>query len=261
MPVPIKEISVNATSASRADPAMNDEVSESVAPAKSRRPLVWDAPVRVFHWLMVASFAGAWLTAESERWRLIHVTLGYTMAGLVVFRILWGLVGTRHARFSSFVRGPRAAARYLASLLRGRPERHAGHNPAGALAIVALLGLTLAVVASGWATYNDLFGGGLEEAHEAAATAMLAVVGVHVAGVLLGSWLHRENLVGAMITGRKPVGPDEGIRHAWHAVAVLLLMAAPGFWWLQWQGAPAADGFADRPIAAASTRHLAHDDD
>ncbi len=261
MPVPIKEISVNATSASRADPSINDGVSKSVASPATRRTLVWDAPVRVFHWLTVASFAGAWITAESERWRLIHVTLGYTVAGLVVFRILWGLIGTRHARFSSFVRGPRAAAHYLGSLLRGRPERHAGHNPAGALAIVALLGLALAVVASGWATYNDRFGGWIEEAHEALATGMLALVGVHVAGVLLGSWLHRENLVGAMITGRKPVGPDEGIRHAWHAVAVLMLVAAPGFWWLQWQGTAAADGFTDRPIAAAKAARGAHDDD
>ena len=76
---------------------------------------------------------------------MLHVTLGYTMAGLVAFRILWGLVGTRHARFASFVRGPAAVARYLGSLLRGRPEHHSGHNPAGALAIVALLVLTLAV--------------------------------------------------------------------------------------------------------------------
>jgi cytochrome b len=261
MPVPIKEISMNATSASRADPSVNRVASESVATSAPRRPLVWDAPVRAFHWLMVASFAGAWITAESERWRLAHVTLGYTVAALVVFRVLWGLVGTRHARFSSFVRGPRAVARYLGSLLRGRPERHAGHNPAGALAIVALLALALAVVASGWATYNDLFGGWLDEAHEALATGMLAVAGVHVAGVLLGSWLHRENLIGAMITGRKPVRPDEGIRHAWHAVAVLMLVAAPGFWWLQWHGAPVADGFTDRPIAAAKASQGAHDGD
>lgn len=241
---------MNATSASRADTSINLVVSEALASPAPRRALVWDAPVRVFHWLMVASFAGAWLTAETERWRLVHVTLGYTVAGLMVFRILWGLVGTRHARFSSFVRGPEAVARYLGSLLRGRPEHHAGHNPAGALVIVALLGLALAVVASGWATYNELFGGWLEEAHEALATGMLAVVGVHVAGVLLGSWLHRENLIGAMITGRKPVRPDEGIRHAWHAVAVLMLVAAPGFWWLQWHGALAVDGFTDRPVAA-----------
>jgi len=101
--------------------------------------LVWDAPVRVFHWLMVLSFAGAYLTAESERWRLVHVSLGYTMGGLVAFRILWGLLGTRHARFASFVRGPAAVMRYGRALLNGTPEHHVGHNPAGAVAIVLLL--------------------------------------------------------------------------------------------------------------------------
>jgi len=164
---------------------------------------VWDAPVRVFHWLMVLSFAGAWLTAESERWRLVHVTLGYTMAGLVAFRLLWGLAGSRHARFADFVRGPRAVARYLRSMLQGRPEHHAGHNPAGGWAILALLVLAALTAATGWATYNELAGEWLGEVHETAANLMLALVGVHVAGVLLGSWLHRENLVKAMFTGRK----------------------------------------------------------
>ena len=126
----------------------------SASPAERPRTLVWDAPVRVFHWLLAACFAVAWLSAESERWQLLHITAGYTMAGLVVFRILWGLVGTRHARFSDFVRGPRAVAAYLKSLLRGRPEHHAGHNPAGALAILALLALALLTVATGWANYR-----------------------------------------------------------------------------------------------------------
>ena len=85
---------MNATFASPAEP--------HAPQAGTRRVLVWDAPVRLFHWLTVLSFAGAYLTAESERWRLLHVTLGYTLAGLVVFRLLWGLVGTRHARFASF---------------------------------------------------------------------------------------------------------------------------------------------------------------
>ena len=92
--------------------------------------------MRGFHWLLAVSFALAWVTAEGERWRLMHVTAGYTVAGLVAFRFVWGLVGSRHSRFSDFVRGPRAIAAYLGSLLRGRPEHHAGHNPAGALAIV-----------------------------------------------------------------------------------------------------------------------------
>ena len=94
-------------------------------------------------------------------------------------------------------------ARYLGSLLRGHPEPTMGHNPAGAVAIVALLALAAAVSASGWAIYNDVGGGWVEDVHEVAANLMLAVVGVHVAGVLASSWLHRENLVGAMIDGRK----------------------------------------------------------
>jgi cytochrome b len=164
---------------------------------------VWDILVRAFHWSFAACFAGAWLTAESERWRDVHVTLGYAMLGLVAFRILWGLVGPRHARFSSFVRGPAAVARYLRSLLAGRPEHHVGHNPAGAVAIVALLALAALAGLSGWAVFNDVGGKWLEESHEFLAGAMLAVVGVHLAGVAVASWLHRENLALAMLTGRK----------------------------------------------------------
>ena len=241
---------MNAISASR------DETSGREGAV--RRVLVWDAPVRIFHWLTVLSFAGAWLTAESERWRLLHVTLGYTLAGLVVFRLLWGLIGTRHARFASFVRSPAAAARYLRSLLSGRPEHHAGHNPAGALAIVALLALALVVTLSGWAHYNELFGGWTEDLHEATANGLLALVGVHVAAVLLASRLHRENLVGAMVSGRKRGTPQDAIRRAWSGVAALVLVAVLGFWWQQWQAAPAAG----LPHAAAKAGHdRDHDDD
>lgn len=216
--------------------------------------LVWDAPVRVFHWLMVLSFAGAYLSAESERWRLLHVTLGYTMAGLVAFRIVWGLLGTRYARFSTFVRGPQAVARYVRAMLRGQPEHHTGHNPAGALAILALLGLTVAIAASGWTTYNDLAGEWVAEAHEVAANLMLLVVGVHIAGVVVASWLHRENLVRAMVTGRKPGSPADGVRSAWRTVAVLLLVGVLGFWWLQWNSVPASNGAAS-PSAVAVQPH------
>lgn len=221
---------------------------------QSRKILVWDAPVRVFHWLMVLSFAGAYLTAESERWQLLHVTLGYTMAGLVVFRIFWGLVGTRYARFSSFVRSPAEVGRYLKGLFSGRAERHAGHNPAGAIAILALLGLALGVAITGWALYNDAGGHWLEEVHEAMASIMLAVVGVHVAGVLISSLLHRENLVSAMIGGRKQGSPQESISSAWRSVAALMLVAVLGFWFWQWQGAPAG-GFVDVPATSAHGGH------
>ncbi len=218
--------------------------------SSSRDIRVWDAPVRVFHWLMALSFAGAWLTAESERWRLLHVTLGYTMAGLLAFRLVWGLVGSRHARFGDFVRGPGAVMRYLRSLVGQRPEHHAGHNPAGGWAIIALLALTGVTTALGWATYNDLGGEWLEEAHEAAASLMLGVVGIHIAGVLVGSLLHRENLVRAMVTGRKSGRAEDDNGRPLRWVAVLLLAAVLGFWALQWQQAPAQ---------AMKTEH--HDDD
>lgn len=217
--------------------------------------LVWDAPVRVFHWLMVLSFTGAYLTAESEQWRLLHVTLGYTLGGLVVFRVIWGLMGTRYARFADFLRGPAALMRYLHSLTSPKPEHHTGHNPAGAVAIVLMLLTSVAMVATGWANYNDVGGEWVGELHEGAANLMLLLVFVHVAGVLLASWLHRENLVKAMVSGHKTGQPEHAIRRAWYPVALVMLAVAGGFWWLQWQGAPSATS------TAAGTAHVKVDAD
>ena len=212
--------------------------------------LVWDAPVRVFHWLLVLCFAGAWLTADSERWRLAHITLGYTSAALVGFRLLWGLVGTCYARFSSFVHGPRAAWAYLRSLPGARPQHHVGHNPAGAMAIVALLGLVLTVSALGWAIEADLGGDWLAELHEGAASLMLGIAALHVLGVAIGSLVHRENLVRAMIDGRKRNEPGEGIRRPWRPLAVLMLAAVLAFWAVQWQGPDGAFARSIREVAA-----------
>lgn len=222
--------------------------------------LVWDAPVRVFHWLLALSFAGAYITAESKSWLLVHLTLGYTLGGLVVFRILWGLLGTRYARFGSFVRGPSAVMRYGRAMLSSKPEHHVGHNPAGAVAIVLLLTLSLLIVATGWAAYTDVAGKWIGELHEGVAGFMLAVVGVHVAGAVLTSLLHRENLVRAMLTGKKDGAPNEGIRWAWRPLALVLLVAVLGFWWLQWQSAPS---FAASASASATknAKYGGHDRD
>ena len=219
---------------------------------------VWDAPVRVFHWLMVLSFAGAYLSAESERWRLLHVTLGYTLGGLVAFRLVWGLVGTRYARFANFVRGPQAVLTYLRSLRKGQPQHHLGHNPAGAVAIVLLLLASVAVVGSGWAIYNDVGGEWLSELHDIAANSMLLVVAIHIAGVLVASRLHRENLVRAMVTGQKNGAPADGIRRTRVALAVLLVLAVLGYWWLQWQSAPEP---VIGPVSSGSAKYQAHDND
>ena len=219
--------------------------------------LVWDVPVRVFHWLMVVAFSGAWLTSDSEAWRLTHITLGYTMAALVAFRLAWGFVGTRWARFSSFVRGPRAVMAYVKGMIRGSPHHHAGHNPAGAVAILLLLGLTLVVAASGWAVLDKIGGDSFEELHEAAAIAMLIVVGMHVAGVALGSWAHRENLVKAMITGRKDVPRGESVKPQ-AGIGTLVVLAVLAFWWFQWHAAPASGAAA--PMTAEGREHRDADD-
>jgi len=235
------------------------KVPEKVS--ENRNVLVWDVPVRLFHWLMVASFAGAWFTAENESLRLLHVTLGYTMGGLVAFRVLWGLVGSRYARFSNFVRGPRVVVRHIREMLRGHPEHHTGHNPLGALAIVALLLLALAVTASGWGSYSDVGGKWLEETHEAVSGIMLTIVFFHIAGVLFSSWLQGENLIGAMFTGRKPGVAEDAIGKPRRSAAVVLFAIVAAFWWLQWQNAPDGSGLADFSAASVSIRHHAHDDD
>lgn len=194
------------------------------------RILVWDAPTRIFHWALAASFLGAFLTADSERQRDLHVLFGYTMVGLIAFRVVWALVGTRYARFRAIAYGPAALRRYAASILRGRPEHYVGHNPPGALAIPALLGLCLATAASGYAVYEELGGEWLEEAHEVLAFATLALVGVHVVGVLASSLLHRENLVLSMITGTKRGSAAEAISGPRRLVALLLLAAIAAAW-------------------------------
>lgn len=192
--------------------------------------LVWDLPTRAFHWLLAASFAGAFLTSESERYRDIHVTLGYTMLGLVAFRLAWGLVGTRYARFASFGYGPRAVLAYVKSLFTRAPQHYLGHNPAGSWAIYALLGLSALAGATGYATYNELGGHAMEEVHEALANGLLGVVMVHIAGVLASSLLHGENLVRSMVTGYKSGVSGAGIGHRHRIVGAALVGAVAAFW-------------------------------
>jgi cytochrome b len=217
--------------------------------AGTLRILVWDVPTRVFHWLLALFFAVAFVTADSERWRDIHVLAGYTFAGLIAFRIVWGLVGTRYARVHSFLFRPGEVGRYLLTLASLRPRHFVGHNPAGSIAIWLVLGLGVLAGASGYAAYNsELHWVG--ELHEGIANGLLAVVVVHVAGVAVSSLLHRENLVRAMITGCKRGERGDGIRraHAW--LGILIAAAVIGFWY---------QGLRDAPPAAPQIARLHHD--
>jgi cytochrome b len=123
----------------------------------SEKVFVWDLPTRLFHWSLATSFVVTFVTQESEHWRNIHVMAGYVMAGLIAFRLLWGFIGSQHSRFADFWPTLENLKTYLGSLLTRHPKHYVGHNPAGALAIFALLGLGVAASGSGWSTFQSRF--------------------------------------------------------------------------------------------------------
>ncbi|CDH43992.1 MAG: cytochrome b/b6 domain-containing protein [Candidatus Competibacteraceae bacterium] len=193
--------------------------------------IVWDPLVRLFHWTLVIAFVLAYCTQSewfeeirdrllSEEWlQTLHVWAGYTLAGLLLFRLLWGFVGPRYARFSDFVYGPREVLIYVKSVLTLRAPRHLGHNPAGGMMIIVLLLSLTITVAAGLMLYGADKGLGplagllanssdgaidtFKELHEFFANFTVILVVGHLIGVVWESLLHRENLARAMITGRK----------------------------------------------------------
>ncbi len=205
------------------------DLSEHIDTGRSRI-LVWDIPTRLFHWSLVVCFVIAYLTSESERWQLWHVTAGYTFGALLVFRLVWGAIGSRYARFSNFVRGPKQTMRYLGSLLTRHPQHYVGHNPAGAWAIVGMIGLGLLVVFTGWASFND-YGDWFGELHEGIVNALIVVIGVHIGGVIVSSFLHHENLVRSMVNGYKQGKLIDAIRYPQWVVGALLVLGMGTFLW------------------------------
>jgi cytochrome b len=204
-----------------------------------RRILVWDAPTRVFHWLQALSFCAAYLTAFSERLRNYHVALGYILLGLLVFRLLWGFIGTRYARFRSFLFNPREVVVYLLTMLKRKPAHYLGHTPVGSASIWLLMSLGIFICLTGVLALQDDASDIVVEMHGVATNVMLGVILLHLIGVLMSSILHRENLVRAMITGFKRVpgqklcvsaGSDEGIQRAYNWLGVLMIVAVVVFW-------------------------------
>lgn len=202
-------------------------------PAGTGTVRVWDPLIRIAHWALVAGFAIAYLTEGEPQW--LHSYAGYIIAVVVVLRLAWGFVGPRSARFSDFVTGPGQVIAYLRGLVTGRAKRHIGHSPAGgamtvalllALALTALSGMATLAVEDGegplaglvtaqslpaWAMEDEDYGDGetgeaFEEIHEIAVNATLLLIVLHVAGVVVASMVHHENLVRSMLTGRKRIG-------------------------------------------------------
>ena len=194
---------------------------------------VWDWPVRVFHWTLAASVLGAFVTGENEDFERLHQTLGWVAAGLIAFRVVWGLVGTRYARFTEFISSPAQVWAYIKSLRSGQPQHFVGHNPVGAVAVMLLMGLTALSVYTGWLALAEDAAEWLEEAHEIAANTLITVVLVHVIGVLWGSRTHGENLLKAMLTGRKTAPSEAGIHRNWGVLGLAMLMAVVWFVFLE----------------------------
>lgn len=186
---------------------------------------VWDRFVRLFHWLLAGAFFTAYLVEDDLLG--VHVWAGYLVFSLVVLRIAWGFVGSRHARFADFVRRPPEVVGYLKSTIAGRSRRYIGHNPAGGAMVIALMGSLLITTilgmlqlgsepgnalygfVSGLGLAGETGGEALEETHEFFANFTLALVGLHLVGVLFSSLVHRENLARAMVTGRKRANRPE----------------------------------------------------
>jgi len=200
---------------------------------------VWDIGVRLFHWALVAFFVIAYISSEGAEHggigEALHAWSGYAIIALLIFRILWGLIGTKYARFSDFIFSPGAIMAYIKGMFSGHPKRFLGHNPAGGLMVMLLLVSLIAISWTGLKAYEAEGKGPLaaapaitlsipvaqadddweygghgnkgdefwEEAHEAAVYFMLLLIALHLGGVAVSSLLHRENLVRAMVTGRK----------------------------------------------------------
>jgi hypothetical protein len=180
--------------------------------------LVWDFPIRVFHWLLVVSFAGAWITSESEAQQMIHYAFGYSACALVLFRIIWGIVGTRYARFTQFIKGPVATISHIKSLLKGNQDPGIGHNPAGALAMISLMVLILLIGLTGYWSVKEFLGDFMSGAHEAIANLTIIVVVIHIAAAIIMSFLQKENLVRSMVTGNKKGMPEQAIRYPMYLI-------------------------------------------
>ncbi|HEX5931549.1 MAG TPA: cytochrome b/b6 domain-containing protein [Methyloceanibacter sp.] len=175
---------------------------------------VWDPFVRIFHWTLVVAFTVAYLTEDDLL--TLHVWAGYLVGALVVARVVWGFVGSPHARFADFLYAPGTTLRYVRDLMLFRAERHLGHSPGGGYMVILLMVFLTATVITGLVVYGGdqqagplagMFtedtGEATEEVHEVLANITLALVIAHIAAVVLASFAHRENLIGAMVTGYK----------------------------------------------------------
>ena len=207
---------------------------------------VWDIPVRLFHWILVLLIAFSWLSNKMD-WMTWHMYSGYTILTLVLFRILWGFVGSTHARFSDFIYGPRALIGHIKTLPSRTAAKFAGHNPLGGISVVLILLCVLAQAGTGLFANDDIINEGplfkhvskelsdwLTTIHKYNFNVLLALIVVHVGAVLYYLFYKSENLIKPMFTGRKhlPEGMSAATMRSLGLAGVLLAVSAAGVWFL-----------------------------
>lgn len=214
-------------------------------PHTPNRILVWDLPTRLFHWsftlLLTASIVLSLVAEEGGILFQWHMLCGLAAASLVALRLVSGIAGSRYARFAAFPLAPRSVARYFVGVFSGKAERYAGHNPGSALAAVAMFALVGLLVLTGLGVGGEE----LQEVHGPVAYALMAVIGLHLAGLVAHTLRHRENIAAAMLTGRKMGLPEQGLATAHPAWGLAFLLV--GSAWV-------AGLFAAHDARAATTR-------
>ena len=164
---------------------------------------VWDPIVRLFHWTIVsACILNLFILEEGKYW---HRQTGYVVAVAIVLRVIWGFIGTRHARFGDFFPTPGKVRAQILGMIEGRERRYIGHNPVASIMMLGLMALLAATALTGWMTTLDAFWGDkwLEEVHCAIANGIMMLAFIHAGAAVIESWRHKENLVWSMVTGRK----------------------------------------------------------
>lgn len=193
--------------------------------------LIWDLPTRLFHWLLASSvvlaFGIAQFVEKETPLFYMHVVFGVLAGLLILWRLLWGFVGTKHARWKELFFSPTSTIKYFTDVLKGRGTYYAGHNPGGSFVVLLILGgVALAVVSGILNAQSELF----EELHEIVPVLVMGLVVVHVVGVILAMKMHDENYVLAMVTGQKRAQTNEAIASSSPLAAIVMLLVVIGPW-------------------------------
>lgn len=227
----------------------------------TKKVLVWDLPLRVFHWLLVTAIMGSWYTSNQDNDLIdYHLIFGYVTLGLIIFRILWGFLGTTHAKFSQFIPTPNKVVHYLKHFKHPQQTTYTGHNPLGALMVVFMLTIVLLQAVSGlfmnddifttgpyYGTINDEIGNVLIFFHRNSFNFILGAIALHLLAILFYKVIKKKSLVVPMITGKKSsqdVGQDDGIKHSKLIVAIILTLIITVFvYWLVILNAPVMEEY------------------